>query len=505
MSDGSGATTSVTAGALLEGDDASLVRALSLRERFRNGVVFDDGRLPGYAFTEHEPLEGGTALVFRLTTAGSPDREHRALKVFFRSPHATPDAAARWAREYENLRLLQDVAGVPRVYERGTIDGFAAIVMEFVEGVTLATRLSESDWDPSNPAFNPSARFQEAQRLVVAMLQILQQIQHELCDRGITDGCHRDLKPSNVIIAPTSSAVRPRIKILDFGESSFKSTTGWEGYTQQFAAPEQRLPRLGPVGPWSDQFAVGAILQEMLHRVDSNQSGQAASPAASVSHQMRAARDAAQRMTSRQASDRFDTFAEAAHAIENPRRLRIAVSSWVLFAGLAAGIFIGWLSARALRTPPQPHSPITRGDVIRLSEMEPGDAWRLRAAILGQVTISIPWAQVPPGSEGKQLVVRFIDARGAVGTLSATVKPDNSLSFLGHSIVQWKPHDPFTVEILERHHGSETAIYSETSYAELSLPGELKCIRAKSASVLSGKLEFKDGYAFDFEVAVPAP
>lgn len=104
---------------------------------------------------------------------------------------------------------------------------------------------------------------------------------------------HRDLKPANVMLVPQLSGSRPnersdgfRVKVLDFGlaratasplatgvsthahaplvgsvAGSVGGSTG-VGLTPRYAAPEQWEPRFGVVGPSTDLFALGLVLEE---------------------------------------------------------------------------------------------------------------------------------------------------------------------------------------------------------------------------------------------------
>ena len=75
---------------------------------------------------------------------------------------------------------------------------------------------------------------------------------------------HRDIKPSNVMLVPGPSG--PTTKILDFGLArggmGNSVTTGGVGLTPQYAAPEQWNANYGAIGPATDLFALGLVLEE---------------------------------------------------------------------------------------------------------------------------------------------------------------------------------------------------------------------------------------------------
>ena len=78
---------------------------------------------------------------------------------------------------------------------------------------------------------------------------------------------HRDLKPSNIFLA-RDDAGGERAVLLDFGISKLRGVDTQAGGhslvgTPLYMAPEQMDPRLAPVGPAADVWAMGAILYEM--------------------------------------------------------------------------------------------------------------------------------------------------------------------------------------------------------------------------------------------------
>ncbi|HET7433624.1 MAG TPA: protein kinase [Thermoanaerobaculia bacterium] len=136
------------------------------------------------------------------------------------------------------------------IYEIGDDGGRGFISMEYIEGQTLREILGSGAM-PIRKALQIGAQI--ADGLAAA---------HK---RGLV---HRDLKPENIMI--TSEGV---VKILDFGLAkatgigndstrSFTSDPGTIVGTYAYMSPEQA--RAGEVDYRSDQFALGAILYEML-------------------------------------------------------------------------------------------------------------------------------------------------------------------------------------------------------------------------------------------------
>jgi serine/threonine protein kinase len=128
------------------------------------------------------------------------DREV-ALKLLPRHLTADPEAIARFRREALTLASLThpNIAVVYGFEE--TPEGPTALVLERVEGQTLAERLDRG-----------ALRSDEALQIFAQIAQALEAA-HE---RGVI---HRDVKPGNVMIGP-----RGLVKVLDFGLA--RRTTG---------------------------------------------------------------------------------------------------------------------------------------------------------------------------------------------------------------------------------------------------------------------------------------
>jgi serine/threonine protein kinase/Tol biopolymer transport system component len=177
-----------------------------------------------------------------------------ALKVL--SPLLTDSTGlARFARESQILAGLNH-PNIAAIYGVEEGDRFHALVLELVEGETLATRLERHALSTSEAI--PIAR-QIASALEAAHRQGL---------------IHRDLKPSNIAIRPDGT-----VKVLDFGIAksltrtagggdamSTPSLTGTQDGsvlgTAAYMSPEQA--RGQTVDTRTDIWAFGCVLYEML-------------------------------------------------------------------------------------------------------------------------------------------------------------------------------------------------------------------------------------------------
>jgi hypothetical protein len=163
-------------------------------------------------------------------------------------PRHERDATAveRFRREAElSSRLVHD--NLVRVWGTDRIGGHTALVMELVEGHTLATELARRG------TFDELALLDAATALASGL--------------AYAHGCgviHRDLKPANVLVS-SSGASGP--KIADFGmarASSFAEAD--KGALTVLGTPPYMAPEcLDPlaVDPRTDLYALGCMLHEM--------------------------------------------------------------------------------------------------------------------------------------------------------------------------------------------------------------------------------------------------
>jgi len=217
---------------------------------------------PGSRLGPYEILSllgaGGMGEVYRARDAGL--NRDVALKVLPDLFAADPDRSARFKREAQVLASLNH-PNIAHVYGLEQSDGVQALVMELVEGPTLADRIAQGPI-PIDEAL-PIAK-QIAEALEAA---------HE---QGII---HRDLKPANIKVRPEGT-----VKVLDFGLARALEPTSSSGVdatasptitspammtgvgmllgTAAYMSPEQARGKA--VDKRSDIWAFGCVLYEML-------------------------------------------------------------------------------------------------------------------------------------------------------------------------------------------------------------------------------------------------
>ncbi len=177
------------------------------------------------------------------------DQKPVAIKLLRTAVAHDAVAADRLRREAEALGLAWH-PNVVEVYDDGVLaDGTSYLVMERLEGTTLAERLQEGPLDAA------------------ALTPIVTQACEALTAVHAAGVIHRDLKPSNIFLVKTADATT-HIKLLDFGiariewaETRLTHMGGALG-TPGYMAPEQEEGR--ELDGRADLFALGVIMYECL-------------------------------------------------------------------------------------------------------------------------------------------------------------------------------------------------------------------------------------------------
>ena len=193
--------------------------------------------------------EGGMGRVYEAHHATLANKRY-AVKVLLGDAGATPSMRKRFAKEAESASRLVHPNVVGVIDYGSTEGGLPYIVMDFVDGRSIAEMIEDG------PIAVPHAL-----RLARAICDGLAYA-HEA---GVV---HRDLKPANILVVHTSDGDEvPRI--ADFGlaqtveDNDVRLTsTGMAMGTPAYAAPEQMAGKR--VDHRADMYALGMTLFEML-------------------------------------------------------------------------------------------------------------------------------------------------------------------------------------------------------------------------------------------------
>jgi predicted Ser/Thr protein kinase len=200
--------------------------------------------IPGYRIL-HLLGEGGMGRVYLAEDETLGRRV--AIKMISSRRAADPEATARLLREARALATVEH-PHVVRIHSYGEAEGQPYFVMEYVEGETLARRLTR------------------LVRLSVAeALGIVRETAEALAAAWRRSIIHRDVKPSNILMDQDA-----RVRVADFGlarplvDSADGSLTGPYALvgTPWYLAPE--LGRSHDADFRSDIYSLGIVLYEML-------------------------------------------------------------------------------------------------------------------------------------------------------------------------------------------------------------------------------------------------
>lgn len=177
-----------------------------------------------------------------------------AVKLIRADSLTNENLKLRLVREAQSAAKL-DHPNICAVYDVNEADSFTFIVMQHIEGETLAERMEREPLSLS------------------AALNVAEQAGEGLAEAHARGIIHRDIKPQNMMLTP-----RGQLKILDFGlakqilptdsvddeapTAMLLSKPGHVIGTMPYMSPEQVQGE--PLAPSSDIFSLGIVLYEML-------------------------------------------------------------------------------------------------------------------------------------------------------------------------------------------------------------------------------------------------
>jgi predicted Ser/Thr protein kinase len=221
-------------------------------DRASNQAVIQFSRVPGdsrigqtiaHCLLERKLGQGGMGAVYlarHLTL-----NKQVAVKVLRGDLPTDLQAVERFLREARAAARLEHQRIVP-IYDAGEEDGTYYIVMQYVHGESLATRL------------------QRERRLPVGeALRIFRAVGEGIAHAHSNGIIHRDIKPVNILLGEDGS-----VKLVDFGLArvlegdTTLSRTGTIFGSPNFMSPEQALGK--NVDQRSDVYSLGATLYHML-------------------------------------------------------------------------------------------------------------------------------------------------------------------------------------------------------------------------------------------------
>ncbi|MCL2125862.1 MAG: PASTA domain-containing protein [Oscillospiraceae bacterium] len=147
--------------------------------------------------------------------------------------------------EAQRLVQFHSLEGIVKIFDTFTDNNTAYIIMEYLEGETLAALLKRRATIP----------YDEAVAMLIPVIRSLRAV-HEM---GII---HRDIAPDNIFL--TSEG---KTKLIDFGAARFATTSVSRSLTviiKPGYSPEEQYRSRGEQGAYTDVYAIGATLYRMI-------------------------------------------------------------------------------------------------------------------------------------------------------------------------------------------------------------------------------------------------
>jgi serine/threonine protein kinase len=215
----------------------------------------ESGKKVGSYVIEEQIGRGGMGVVYR----GRHEKLPRVVAIKSINPRGTHDLR-RLRHRFEREAYVQaqlDHPGVVKIYDYIVSEQTYFIVMEYVDGRSLAQLIAE------HPGGLPAERaldlFEQILDAVSYAHNFVYRDENGATHRGIV---HRDLKPPNIMVTDSD-----RIKVTDFGivklvGASATDTSKIAYGSPRYVSPEQAAGE--QLDQRSDIYSLGVILYEML-------------------------------------------------------------------------------------------------------------------------------------------------------------------------------------------------------------------------------------------------
>ena len=152
---------------------------------------------------------------------------------------------AKFIEEAQRLAKFHRDDGIVRIFDSFTYNNTAYIIMEYLEGETLAEYIKRENIVPADTAIT----------MLMPVIQSLKTVN----EQGVI---HRDVAPDNIFL--TSDG---KVKLIDFGAARFATTAHSRSLTviiKPGYSPEEQYRSRGDQGGYTDVYAIGATLYRMI-------------------------------------------------------------------------------------------------------------------------------------------------------------------------------------------------------------------------------------------------
>ena len=155
------------------------------------------------------------------------------------------DGMKRFIEEAKKLAKFHSTPGIVKIFDSFEYNNTAYIIMELLEGETLAEKLKRGE------TFSED----QAVEMMTPVIKSLEKVHQD----GII---HRDIAPDNIFITNSGS-----VKLIDFGAARYATTTHSRSLTviiKPGFSPEEQYRSRGDQGAYTDVYALAATMYRMI-------------------------------------------------------------------------------------------------------------------------------------------------------------------------------------------------------------------------------------------------
>lgn len=245
--------------------DASIVSPDDADSRRRFTILLDEGSVStGFHHIRRVSNTAGETFALKMLRSLNSVPQDDALEI-------SPTAAKAFFEEYRNQAAVSHLPGFPRVYGCGYIGDSPAILLEWIEGITLQNAIPALR--EANDGIAVSARTTASLGHGIGEIILrTQSLEHPFA--------HRDISTRNIMIRTSMLSLEHQIErerfdlcLIDMGSSSYKRadttftmrTDIWRNGTPEFAPPEMLtsdIPELAHIrtSPTIDSYEICSVL-----------------------------------------------------------------------------------------------------------------------------------------------------------------------------------------------------------------------------------------------------
>lgn len=211
------------------------------------------GKIIGHCEIREKINEGGTAYIYKAFNTSF--KLNRVVKILKPALSDEDDFFIRFTQEAQ-LTARLDHPNILRVFDTGEVNGYFYIEMEYLEGRTLRSLISEQNKISERDVLNIGTQ-------LVKALNYAHNVKIKSPSGEMINGIlHRDIKPENIMISSDKT-----VKLMDFGAAKPLNLTsntmqGMIVGTFHYMSPEQLDGK--KLDPRSDFFSLGIVLYELF-------------------------------------------------------------------------------------------------------------------------------------------------------------------------------------------------------------------------------------------------